>query len=64
MEIYAELSKKLCERFRDDNFFRLPSGVSLSRKPNSRYCHFFCDDNASEDLIDILEFYGIPWQEN
>jgi len=65
MEIYAELSKKLCTRMNEGNFFDLPQGVQLTRKANSRYCYFDCSDNfAVTALTAILDSKGIPWQEN
>jgi len=65
MDIYAELSKKICKDVNENGFYLLPSGVSLSRKRESRYCFFTCDnERIAKDLIDALDAKGIPWQEN
>ena len=66
MEFYAEISKRMLSKIEQYGFpFKMPSGVRMSRKKRSRACYFTCaDDQASEDLVELLDQYGISWQEN
>jgi len=64
MELYAELPRKLVSQMDADAFARLiPSGVTLTRKQNSRYCYFDCETKEdANDLGEALDDLGIPWQ--
>ena len=65
-EIYAEITKKMFNRVEEYGFpFRIPSGVELRRKRNSRACYFTCaNDEVTSDLVNLLDRYGINWQNN
>ena len=64
MELYAELTNKLLKKLEEENFvFSLPEGVTLTRKQGSRCCFFECEETEEENLKDLLDRQGIPWQE-
>jgi len=63
-EIYAEISKKMLAG-KEFEKITLPNGVRLNRFKNARSLTFYCDDiDSKNNLIDILDAYGISWQDN
>ena len=65
-DVYAEIGRKWVTMLDSDNSrFKLPVGVSFSRRKGSRACYFTCDNKASfNELVDFLDQNCFCWQEN
>jgi len=66
MDIYAEITKKMVQLLDGDYYeFDLPEGIMVERRMGSIGCHFTCENKESHDeLVELLDGDGIPWQEN
>ena len=58
---YAEFTSFL-QADKVENFFPKSLDINLSIKKN--YFEIECEDDLENDIIDILENIGVPWQES